>query len=209
LPSIVVAGKAPATQDTGSIARSRNAASGVERRHNDERYLDGGAPVIEEVTIQITWVCPEADLPLPQYMTAGAAGMDVVAAVSGGVEIAPLGRELIPTGIAVAIPPGFEIQVRPRSGLAWRQGLTVLNAPGTIDADYRGEVKVLLVNLGAVPAVVQRGDRIAQLVLAPVARAVWQPVGVLPETARSAGGFGHTDAAAPPARLDAPVGGSR
>jgi len=165
--------------------------------------------VIEEITIQVTRVGPEADLPLPQYMTAGAAGMDVLAAVPGDVEIAPLARELVPTGIAMAIPPGFEIQVRPRSGLAWRQGLTVLNAPGTIDADYRGEVKVLLVNLGAAPAVVQRGDRIAQLVLAPVARAVWQSVEVLPETARSAGGFGHTGAAAPPARPDAPVDGSR
>lgn len=165
--------------------------------------------MIEEVTIQVTRVRPEADLPLPQYMTAGAAGMDVVAAVSGDLEIAPLARELVPTGIAVAIPSGFEIQVRPRSGLAWRQGLTVLNAPGTIDADYRGEVKVLLVNLGSAPAVVQRGDRIAQLVLAPVARAVLQPVDVLPETVRSAGGFGHTGAAAMPAEPDAPVGGNR
>lgn len=134
--------------------------------------------------------------------------MDVVAAVREDVEIAPMARALIPTGIAVAVPTGFEMQVRPRSGLALRQGLTVLNAPGTIDADYRGEVQVLLVNMGTVSAVVRRGDRIAQLVVSPVARAVWKPVEALPETVRSTGGFGHTGSSSPGPR-GAAVGGSR
>jgi dUTP pyrophosphatase len=148
--------------------------------------------VTDEIVIPIARVRPAADLPLPQYMTAGAAGMDVVAAIDDEVTMDPGGRALIPTGVAVAIPAGFEIQVRPRSGLAWRQGVTVLNAPGTIDADYRGEIGVLLINHGLEPAVIRRGDRIAQLVLAPVARTIWRPVEDLPRTARHAGGFGHT-----------------
>jgi dUTP pyrophosphatase len=148
--------------------------------------------VTDEVVIAIARVRPAADLPLPRYMTAGAAGMDVVAAVDDEVTIASGARALIPTGVAVAIPTGFEIQVRPRSGLAWRQGVTVLNAPGTIDADYRGEIGVLLINHGSEAAVIRRGDRIAQLILAPVARTVWRSVEELPRTARDAGGFGHT-----------------
>jgi dUTP pyrophosphatase len=148
--------------------------------------------VTDEVVIPIARVRPAVDLPLPRYMTAGAVGMDVVAAIDDEVTIAPGARALIPTGVAVAIPTGFEIQVRPRSGLAWRQGVTVLNAPGTIDADYRGEIGVLLVNHGIEPAVIRRGDRIAQFILAPVARAAWRPVQELPGTARHAGGFGHT-----------------
>ena len=130
--------------------------------------------------------------PLPRYMTAGSVGMDLVADVD--VILAPGERQLVPTGIAIAIPLGYEGQVRPRSGLAVRDGLTVLNAPGTIDADYRGEVQVLLVNHGAAAARVQRGDRIAQLVIAPVAAAVWQELAALPPSARGTGGFGSTDA---------------
>ena len=131
-------------------------------------------------------------LPLPRYMTAGAAGMDLLADVTGELVLAPGERRLVPTGLALAIPPGFEGQVRPRSGLAHRAGLTVLNAPGTVDADYRGEVRVLLVNLGAAPVRVRRGDRIAQLVIAPVVRARFREVPALTPSARGDGGFGST-----------------
>ena len=137
---------------------------------------------------------PHADgLPLPRYETAGAAGLDLLAAVPGGapVTIAPLRRALVPTGLVLQLPDGHEAQVRPRSGLALRHGITVLNAPGTIDADYRGEVIVLLINLGGEPFVVTRGLRIAQLVVAPVARAVLTEADDLDATER-AGGFGST-----------------
>ena len=130
------------------------------------------------------------DLPLPDYATAGAAGMDVVAAED--VEIAPGARHAVATGLAIAIPPGFEIQVRPRSGLALKHGVTVPNTPGTIDSDYRGELKVILINHGHATFVVQRGDRIAQLVLAPVTRASWIEADELDATARGEGGFGST-----------------
>jgi dUTP pyrophosphatase len=132
-------------------------------------------------------------LPLPAYMTDGAAGADVVAALDGDLTLMPGARALVPTGFAVAIPAGFEIQVRPRSGLAYREGVTILNAPGTIDSDYRGEVAVVLANLGAHPFVVRRGDRIAQLVLAPVRRACFDAVAELDDTDRP-GGFGSTGA---------------
>lgn len=129
-------------------------------------------------------------LELPTYATEGAAGMDVLAAED--VTIAPAGRHAVATGLAVAIPPGFEIQVRPRSGLALKHGITVPNTPGTIDSDYRGEVKVILINHGATPFEIRRGDRIAQLVIAPVLRATWLKVDELDETARGEGGFGST-----------------
>jgi len=129
-------------------------------------------------------------LPLPAYATDGAAGMDVVAAED--VTLSPGARHAVATGIAVAIPPGFEIQVRPRSGLALKHGITVANAPGTIDSDYRGELKVILVNHGAADFAVVRGDRVAQLVLAPVTRASWLVTDELDETARGEGGFGST-----------------
>jgi dUTP pyrophosphatase len=132
------------------------------------------------------------DLPLPAYATAGAAGCDLHAAVEAPLEIPPGGRALVPTGIAIALPEGAEAQVRPRSGLALRHGVTCLNAPGTIDADYRGEVGVILANLGDAPFVVARGMRIAQLVVAPVARVAWDEVAELPATLRGAGGFGST-----------------
>jgi dUTP pyrophosphatase len=119
--------------------------------------------------------------------------MDIHADLTEDLTLPPLGRALVPTGFALAIPPGCEAQVRPRSGLALRAGLTILNAPGTIDADYRDEVKILLINLGNQPVTIQRGDRIAQLVVAPVMRVRWQEVGQLEATER-AGGFGHTDA---------------
>jgi len=132
-------------------------------------------------------------LALPRYMTPGSAGMDLLADIEADVLLPPGGRQLVATGIAVAIPPGFEGQVRPRSGLALRHGLTLLNAPGTIDADYRGEVQVLLANLGNEPARIRRGDRIAQLVIAPVVRATWHETDALSPTDRGAGGFGSTE----------------
>jgi dUTP pyrophosphatase len=133
-----------------------------------------------------------ADLSLPAYATADSAGMDLLAAVAEAVTLAPGERRLIPTGIAIALPPGSEAQVRPRSGLALKQGVTVLNAPGTIDADYRGEVGVILINHGDQPFVVERGSRIAQMVVAAHARVAWSVSDDLEASARGAGGFGST-----------------
>lgn len=149
---------------------------------------------METVAVAIMWLDPgqSADLPLPAYATELAAGMDVCAALGTPLVLAPGEIGLVGCGLAMAIPPGYEIQVRPRSGLAVKHGVTVINAPGTIDADYRGEVKVGLINLGREPYTIHRGDRIAQLILAPVVRAVLQPVTSLTETARGSGGFGHT-----------------
>lgn len=132
------------------------------------------------------------DLPLPAYETAGAAGMDLRAAVDDDVVLASGATARVPTGLAVAVPHGYEAQVRPRSGLAAKHGVTVLNAPGTIDGDYRGEVQVLLINHGPAPFAVKRGERIAQLVVAPVARASWVAVDTLDDTSRGTGGFGST-----------------
>lgn len=133
-------------------------------------------------------------LPLPRAQSEGAAGMDLVAALAADAPLilAPGARAAVPTGLEMAIPSGYEGQVRPRSGLAFKHGLTVANAPGTIDCDYRGEVKVLLINLGAEPVTLARGERIAQLVIAPVTAAVLRAVGTLDETARGTGGFGST-----------------
>ena len=133
-----------------------------------------------------------ADLPLPAYQTPESAGMDLLAAVESPVVLAPLARILIPTGLRLALPPGFEAQVRPRSGLALKSGLTVLNSPGTIDSDYRGEVAVILINLGQEPVTVFRGMRIAQMVIAPFIQAQWQEIDILPESQRGTGGFGST-----------------
>jgi dUTP pyrophosphatase len=133
-----------------------------------------------------------AGLPLPQYQTPGAAGLDLLAAVAESVTIAPGARALIPTGLVIAVPPGYEAQVRMRSGLALRHGLILPNAPGTIDSDYRGEVQLIVANLGAEPFVVKRGDRLAQLVLAPVSHLEWDECDELPSTDRGDGGFGHT-----------------
>ena len=132
------------------------------------------------------------DLPLPAYQSAAAAGMDLLAANDDPLVLQPGGRALVPTGIAIALPEGTEAQVRPRSGLAAKHGVTVLNTPGTIDADYRGEIKVILINLGDAPFTVERGSRIAQIVVAPVARADLVEVADLDDTARGAGGFGST-----------------
>ncbi|MDO7840944.1 dUTP diphosphatase [Sphingomonas immobilis] len=142
------------------------------------------------ITLEIKRLDHAAGLPLPAYASAGAAGMDVVAAEA--LTLAPGARAAVATGFAVAIPEGYEVQVRPRSGLALKHGVTCLNTPGTIDSDYRGEVKVILANLGDEPFEIARGDRIAQLVPAPVQRALLQEVVTLDETVRGAGGFGST-----------------
>ena len=144
------------------------------------------------ITVKVTRLAHGADLPLPHYATAESAGLDLVAAVADEFRLAPGERALIPTGFAMALPPGYEAQVRPRSGLAAKNGVTVLNTPGTIDADYRGEVKVILVNLGQEPFVIKRGERIAQMVIAPVTQGRWEAVEALPDSARGVGGFGST-----------------
>ncbi|HHN74081.1 MAG TPA: dUTP diphosphatase [Acidobacteria bacterium] len=131
-------------------------------------------------------------LPLPTYATEGSAGLDLRAAVEGEIVLAPGERTLVPTGLKLAIPPGFEGQVRARSGVALKAGVGLPNAPGTIDSDYRGELKVILINWSETPHVIRRGERIAQLVIAPVARACLAEVEELPDTSRSSGGFGHT-----------------
>ena len=144
--------------------------------------------------LRIRRLAHAADLPLPRYETAGAAGMDLVAAnpSDGPIVLESLARALVPTGLVFQLEPGFEAQVRPRSGLAFKHGVTVLNAPGTVDADYRGEVQVLLVNLGSEPFTVTRGMRIAQLVVAPVLQVEPVEVELVDETPRAAGGFGST-----------------
>ncbi len=144
--------------------------------------------------VKVRRVRPNADLPLPRYQTPHAAGLDLHADLPEPVQLAPLERRLVPTGLAIELPEGFEAQVRPRSGLAVKVGLTCLNTPGTIDADYRGEVQVLLFNASSQPATIQRGDRIAQLVIAPVARAELLEVEALSDTDRGSRGFGSTGA---------------
>jgi dUTP diphosphatase len=149
---------------------------------------------VSTIEVRVTRLPHGADLPLPDYQSAQAVGLDLLAATPSDapVVIAPGGRASIPTGIAIALPPGAEAQVRPRSGLASRHGVTVLNAPGTIDADYRGEIQVILINHGNEPFGVERGSRIAQLVIAPIARARLREVVRLDDTARGTGGFGST-----------------
>jgi dUTP pyrophosphatase len=145
-------------------------------------------------TVRIKRLPHGADLPLPAYQTADAAGLDLVAAVPADapVTLAPGARALVPTGLALALPPGFEAQIRPRSGLALKHGVTLLNSPGTIDADYRGEVGIIVINLGAEPFVIRRGERIAQMVVAPVVQVALVLADELDATARNAGGFGST-----------------
>ena len=145
-----------------------------------------------EVTIQFTRKPGTEDVPLPRYMSEHASGMDVCAAVEAPLTLEPGDIRLVPTGLSVAIPPGYEIQVRPRSGLALKHGLTIVNAPGTIDSDYRGEVGVILANIGRQPFTVERGMRIAQLVVQSVVRAEMVERASLEDTSRSGGGFGHT-----------------
>jgi dUTP pyrophosphatase len=147
---------------------------------------------VETVEIEVVRLAHARDLALPDYATAAAAGADLLAAIDQDIELAPLERKIVPTGISIALPVGFEAQVRPRSGLAAKNGVTLVNSPGTIDADYRGEIGVILVNLSNEPFRISRGMRIAQLVVARHARAVWREVRELDRTARGAGGFGST-----------------
>lgn len=144
------------------------------------------------ITIPVVRLTTAKDQSLPEYMTVGAAGVDLAAANGSPLTLYPMHRVRVPCGIKIAVPIGYEGQIRPRSGLALRHGITVLNAPGTIDSDYRGEICVILVNFGTEPFIIQRGDRIAQLVVAPVIRAEFQEVEQLPASERGEGGFGHT-----------------
>jgi dUTP pyrophosphatase len=144
------------------------------------------------LSVQLQLLPHGEGLPLPTYATAGSAGLDLAAALEAEVLLLPGARLAVPTGIALALPQGWEAQLRPRSGLALNHGVTVLNSPGTIDADYRGEIRVILANLGSEPVTIARGDRIAQLVIAPVGRITWQQVAALPPSARGLGGFGST-----------------
>jgi len=148
---------------------------------------------LHSVTVDISRLgASVADIPLPAYATEGAAGMDVCAAVEGEFVLKPGATALIPTGFAIALPQGYEAQIRPRSGLAIRHQIGIMNSPGTIDPDYRGEVKILITNFGGSDFVIRRGDRVAQMVIAPFVRAEWNETGSLDDTERGAGGFGHT-----------------
>lgn len=145
-----------------------------------------------QVKVKLVQLPHGNDLPLPAYATSHSAGMDLMAAIDADVTLKPMQRQLIATGISIALPDHYEAQIRPRSGLAFKNGISVVNAPGTIDADYRGEIKVLLINLGSEDFVIARGMRIAQMVVAPVSQVAWQQVETLDDTARSDGGFGST-----------------
>jgi dUTP pyrophosphatase len=147
------------------------------------------------ISVQVKRLSHSEGLPLPGYATPGAAGMDLLAAIDAPLIIPPGGRTLVPTGLAIALPPGYELQVRPRSGLALKNGIVLPNSPGTIDEDYRGELQVIVMNAGTEPFTVERGMRIAQAVLAPVVRVAWTEVADLNETARGSGGFGSTGTA--------------
>jgi dUTP pyrophosphatase len=151
---------------------------------------------MREVTVPVMRVFPERDqdLPLPAYLSSGAAGMDLAAALEGEVALAPGEIQLIPTGLALAIPAGFEGQIRPRSGLALKHGITLINSPGTIDSDYRGEIGLPVINLGPRPYTIRRGERLAQLVIQRIYRANLQETGRLESTERAQGGFGHSGA---------------
>ena len=165
--------------------------------------MDADPRAVRRVRIEVSRLPGAEDLPLPARATPGAAGYDLCAAVTEDLIVAPGGRVLVPTGLRIAIPPGYEGQVRPRSGLALKHGIVLPNAPGTIDSDYRGELRVLLMNTDEKPFAIQRGERVAQLVIAPVVAADFLEVGELSETGRGDGGFGHTDRAG---RTDASEG---
>ena len=147
---------------------------------------------MEVFKVQLKRVRSGGDIPLPRYMTEHSAGMDLYADIDEEVQIVPMERALIPSGISIALPDGYEAQIRPRSGLAIKHGIALVNSPGTIDADYRGEIKVILINLGDSTFVVKRGERIAQMVVHKVSRVAWDEVDNLDKTSRGDGGFGHT-----------------
>ncbi len=170
----------------------RRAGTEEERPEGPDGYGVSLDETQEKVIVKVKRLPNNPDLPLPRKMSEHSSGFDLMAAVDGSVTIAPRETALVPTGFALSIPPGFEGQVRPRSGLAARHGLSIPNAPGTIDADYRGEVKVILINLGREDITLQRGDRIAQLVIAHVPSVVLEEASELDDTPRGDGGFGHT-----------------
>ncbi len=149
----------------------------------------------EPARVRLARIAGAEDLPLPKPATPGSAGLDLAAAVEEDLVVPPGGRALVPTGLRIAVPPGYEAQIRPRSGLALREGIVLPNSPGTIDSDYRGEVRVILWNAGSEPFTIERGDRIAQLVVAPVATVAFEEVQELEATERGEGGFGHTGVA--------------
>jgi dUTP pyrophosphatase len=148
--------------------------------------------VSRAVSVRITRDSGCEDIPLPSYETAHAAGMDVRAAVTGPLTLKPGERALVPTGLRIGLPEGFEAQIRPRSGLAIKHGIILPNSPGTIDADYRGEIRIIIANLGQEPFTINRGDRIAQMIISPVTKVTWEVCDTLDQTARGEGGFGHT-----------------
>lgn len=154
--------------------------------------IDGSRTMLEEIIVAVRRLPGNEDLPLPLYMTENAAGMDLFAAVHQVIELHPGQRERIPTGLSIALPSGYEAQIRPRSGLAWNSGVTLVNTPGTIDADYRGEICIIMINHGESAFFIRRGDRIAQMVVQRVCRVRWDVRSELEPTARGEGGFGHT-----------------
>ena len=164
----------------------------IENIRQNEGSWDKIWPSVSSISISIKRLAGNEDLQLPEYQSECAAGMDIMAAVKSTLRLAPGEIVLVPTGFAVAIPFGYEAQLRPRSGLATKHGITLINSPGTIDADYRGEIGVALINLGAEVFEITRGMRIAQMVVAPVSRAKWNEVDNLSATSRNEGGFGHT-----------------
>lgn len=147
---------------------------------------------MERISIKIKRVRSSSDISLPRHMTSHSAGMDLYADVESEIELQPMERRLIPTGIAISLPDGFEAQIRPRSGLAINHGVTLLNSPGTIDADYRGEISIIMINVGDKPFIIKRGDRVAQMVINKIYHVSWDTVDELDDTKRGAGGFGHT-----------------
>lgn len=172
------------------------ARGGSPRSTSSRTLRDPGTRGGPPLRVRVARLAGAEDMPLPSYATDGSAGADLAAAVDGELVIEPGARALVPTGLCFEIPPGYEAQVRPRSGLALHHGVLLPNAPGTIDSDYRGEVSVILLNAGSEPFTVKRGDRIAQVVVAPVTRARWEQARRLGATSRGAGGFGHTGRAA-------------
>lgn len=147
---------------------------------------------MKKINVNIKRLSTSVDVPLPSYMTEHSAGMDLYAHIDSNVELAPMERTMIPTGISISLPDGYEAQIRPRSGLAIKHGISLVNSPGTIDADYRGEIKVIMINLGDASFTIKRGERIAQMVVHEVSRVQWAEVDDHDETARGDGGFGHT-----------------
>lgn len=147
---------------------------------------------MEKLKVSVQQTLEGKDLPLPQYMSSGAAGLDLVAAVTEEVVIEPGKIKLLPTGLMIALPEGYEAQIRPRSGLALKYGISMVNTPGTIDADYRGEIKIIMINHGEEPFLIKRGDRIAQMVINKIEQIEWIPVEQINDTSRGTGGFGHT-----------------